>query len=165
MDNDATALQNALAVLRRQHGEHLSGPRRATEAQMRQTLQQQMGVDDLTADRVVKKLHQTGRLAYVGGADVGTEPGTTDTGPVISMPTTQSADGGRPLITTASPGLIMGVANDPANDVGAITDENNEGATMGQLGDTNVEGGRPPVTIGEHEEVESDRTHGYWRIG
>src|SRR4051812_13824492 len=101
MDNDATTLQNALTVLRQQYGEQLAGPRRSTEAQMRHTLEKQMGLDELTADRVVKKLYETGRLVYMGEQDTGTEPGTSTTGPVISMPNTQSADGGMPLRTTA----------------------------------------------------------------
>jgi hypothetical protein len=196
MDNDATALQNALAVLRQRHGERLSGPRRDTEAQMRRTLEQEMNLDELTADRVVKKLAGTGRLTYIGSADAGTEPGTSTTGPVISLPSTPSVAAGTPLITTADPALAMGSVRDPgggdvaASDLGAnaadvaltgagaqsrdpvrggplgrSVAENNEGATMGQLADTTVESAPAPITIGEHEELEDDRTHGYWRIG
>ena len=168
MDSDVTTLRNALAVLRQQYGEQLAGPQRRTQAQMRHTLQQQMGLDEIMADRVLIKLRDTGRIAYVGGADVGTEPGTTETGPVISMPGTQVAGVGGPLITTAAPGTLMGLGNEEERDIERNTTnvaENNEGATMGQLGDTNVEAAPAPVTIGEHEEAESDRTHGYWRIG
>jgi hypothetical protein len=196
MDSDATALQNALAVLRQDYGQRLAGPRRATEARMRHTLEQRMGLDELMADRVVKKLYETGQLAYIGSADSGTEPGTSTTGPVISMPNTQSADGGTPFRTTASPALIMGVVNDPGGgdvpaaplgadaadvaltgagavsrdpirggDTGRAVAENNEGATLGQLADTNVEAAPAPLTIGEREEAEDDRTNGYWRIG
>ena len=86
MDTDATALENALTVLRQDYGERLAGPLQAGEARMRHTLEQRMNLDELTADRVVKKLSQTGRLAYVGSVDSGTEPGTSTTGPVISMP-------------------------------------------------------------------------------
>jgi hypothetical protein len=165
MDSDVTTLRNALAVLRRQYGEQLAGPQRRTEAQMRHTLQEQMGLDEITADRVLIKLRDTGRLMYVGSAEVGTEPGTTTTGPVISMPGTQTAGVGGPLITTAAPDVVMGIVTDQDSDVSRRVAENNEGATMGQLGDTNVEAAPTPVTIGEREEVEADRTHGYWRIG
>ena len=165
MDSDPTTLRNALAVLRQAYGEQLAGPQRRTEAQMRHTLQQQMGLDEITADNVLIKLRDTGRLVYVGSADVGTEPGTTSTGPVISMPGTQVAGVGGPLITTAAPGMLMGMGNEEDRTVGRNIAENNEGATMGQLGDTNVEAALAPVTMGEHEEVESDPTRGYWRIG
>jgi len=196
MDTDATTLQNALSTLRQQHGEQLAGPRRRTEAQMRQTLQQHLGLDELAADRVVKKLYETGRLVYVGSADSGTEPGTSTTGPVISMPNTQSADGTMPLRTAASPAMIMGLVDQPGGgdiaasavgaaaadvpmtgagavsrdpirggDTGRAVAENNSGATMGQLADTAVEAAPAPITIGEREEVEDDRTQGYWRIG
>ncbi len=195
MDSDATALQNALAVLRGQYGAQLAGPRQGTEAQMRHTLEQQMGLDELTADRMVKKLYETGKLVYMGSADQGTEPGTSTTGPVISMPLTPTSSG-EPLITTADPALVMGTVRDPGGgdttasqlgaaasdaamtgagavsrdpirggDVGRSVTENNAGATMGQLADTNVESRPAPITIGEHAEVEDDRTHGYWRIG
>jgi hypothetical protein len=47
--------------------------------------------------------------------------------------------------------------------------ENREGATMGQLGDTNVEaGGRTGTgteTVGERQARADDDTEGYWRIG
>src|SRR5689334_18589120 len=113
MDNDATVLQNALAVLRQHYGEQLTGSRRTTEAQMRHTLQEQLGLDELAADRVLKQLSQTGRLVYMGNRDVGTEPGTSTTGPVISMPLTSTNTGAEPLITTATPALAMGTVNDP----------------------------------------------------
>jgi len=195
MDNDTATLQNALAVLRGQYGAQLAGPRQHTEAQMRHTLEQQMRLDELTADRLVKKLYETGKLVYMGTADRGTEPGTSTTGPVISMPSTQTT-GGAPLITTADAALVMGSVRDPGGgdvaasqlgadaadaaltgagavsrepirggDIGHSVAENNEGATMGQLADTNVESRPAPITIGEHDEVEDDRTHGYWRIG
>jgi hypothetical protein len=59
------------------------------------------------------------------------------------------------------------VSRDPirGGDMGRTVAENNTGATMNQLADTNVEAVPAPITIGEHEEVEDDRTHGYWRIG
>ena len=165
MDNDPTTLRNALSVLHQHYGEKLIGPLRHTQAEMRHTLQQELGLDEIMADRVLIKLRDTGRLAYVGSADTGTEPGTTTTGPVISMPGTQVGGVGGPLTTTAAPGMLMGMGNDEDRGAGPNIAENNEGATMGQLGDTSVEPTPAPVTIGEHEEVESDRTHGYWRIG
>jgi hypothetical protein len=196
MDNDATTLQDALAVLRRHYGDRVTGAQRSTEAQMRHTLQEQMGLDELAADRVLKQLSQTGRVVYMGSRDVGSEPGTSTTGPVISMPLTSTNTSAEPLITTAAPALAMGSVNDPGGgavdaslsgaassdvaltgagavsadpvrggDVGRAVAENNSGATMGQLADTSVEPAPAPITIGEREEVEDDRTEGYWRIG
>jgi hypothetical protein len=195
MDSDATALQNALAVLRKQYGAQLAGPRQRTQAQMRHTLEEQMRLDELTADRLVKKLSETGQLVYMGSADQGTEPGPSTTGPVISLPMTPTS-GGNPLITTADPALVMGTVRDPGGgdltaaqggaaagdaavsgagagsrdpirggDMGRTVAENNTGATMNQLADTNVESVPAPISIGEHEDVEDDRTQGYWRIG
>jgi hypothetical protein len=194
-DTSAT-IEKALAVLRQQYGQKLDGPRMRTEARLRQTLQQKLNLDELTADRLMEKLFADGRLVYVGDQDQGTEPGTTTTGPVISMPNTQSADGGEPFRTTFSPAEMMGIVDNPGGgdvevgqagseasgmavtgagvvsddpvrggDAGRMVTENNEGPTMGQLGDTSVEAHPAPITRGEHEEVEGDRTHGYWRIG
>ena len=160
MDSDATALQNALAVLRQYHGERLAGSRGSTEAQMRHTLVQQLGVDELTAGRVLKKLYETGRLVYVGstarsstpgtGTDDDAEPDTTATGPVISMPLTQSADTGAPLVTSASPAMVMGIVDDRGGDVSQIVDT--EDVAPG------------PIASGEGAK-EGDHTQGYWRIG
>jgi hypothetical protein len=59
------------------------------------------------------------------------------------------------------------VSRDPVRggDLGRGFVENDSGAPSGQLADTNVEAALTPVTIGEREEIESDRTDGYWRIG
>ena len=45
--------------------------------------------------------------------------------------------------------------------------ENREGATMGQLGDTNVEAGGSTgtETMGRREASGDDNTEGFWRIG
>jgi hypothetical protein len=196
MDSEATALENALAALRRAYGDRLPGAQQETEARMRHTVERALTLDELAADRVVKKLAQTGRLAYVGSADTGTEPGTSTTGPVLSLPAAPGVSAGTPVITTADPALVMGTVRDPgggdvaASELGAAASdaaltgagarsgdpirggevgrrvaENNEGASMGQLADTNVEAAPAPITIGEREEMEDDRTHGYWRIG
>src|SRR4051812_15275775 len=66
MDTDAATLQSALSVLQQQFGGQLPGSLRKTQAQMRQALEQQLGLDELVADRLVKKLAETGRLVYVG---------------------------------------------------------------------------------------------------
>lgn len=59
------------------------------------------------------------------------------------------------------------MSHDPirGGDVGRSVAENNSGATMGGLADTNVEAAPAPITIGEREELEDDRTNRYWRIG
>jgi hypothetical protein len=154
MDSDATALENALAVLGQQHGTRLDGPQHQTEAQMRRTLEAQLGLDELTADRMVKKLAQTGRLVYSGSVEAGTEPGTSTTGPVISMPLTQTADGGQSLRTTAAPGVLMGL------ETGVPTDRVSDQPT-----EADREATPAPITMGEREALEHDRTEGYWRIG
>ncbi|MGA7731772.1 MAG: hypothetical protein WCD37_10945 [Chloroflexia bacterium] len=151
MDSDQTALQNALDVLRQHHGTQLSGPQQRGEAEMRHTLKQELGCDTATAERILKQLTTTGRLAYVGSAEGDSLPISDGTGPVISMPLTQSADGGAPLITTASPALIMGIVDKPGGDVGDIVD-------------THEEDEREATTVGEREKVGGERTQGYWRI-
>ncbi len=181
MDSDATTLQNALDVLRQHYGEQVPGPQLSAEAQMRHTLEQQMGLDPLTADRVLKRLCISGQVVYVDSADAGNqagndrdnrdnrgtgaEPGTTATGPVISMPLTQSADGGQPLITSASPAMLMGIVDDKGGNVGPGRAENDERDTLGWLVAPAVEGVSGPVTAGENEGAESNRPQGYWRIG
>jgi hypothetical protein len=147
MDSDVTTLDNALAVLQRYYGKRLDGSRERTEAQMRHTLRQQMGMDEATAAHVLQQLTVMGRLVYVGGAPGGPLPVAGSTGPVISMPLTQSADGGKPLITAASPSLVMGVVDDAGGDVGEIVD-------------SDVEGAPEPGISGE-----VDGGNGYWRIG
>lgn len=174
MDSDETTLQNALDVLRQHYGERLVGPQQSAEAQMRHTLEEQMGLDMLAADRVLTRLCLSGRLSYVDSTNtdtvVGTgttdtaEPGTTATGPVISMPLTQSADGGQPLITTASPGMLMGVATERGGGVNRGP-ENTEDETLGWLVAPAVDAAPVPATTGEAEGAEGGRSQGYWRIG
>src|SRR3954454_2208557 len=87
MDTDANVLNNALAVLRQQFGQQVAGAQKQGLGQMRQALEQQLGLDDVTADRVVKKLAETGRLRYVMTGDADDGPtGTTPVGPVASLP-------------------------------------------------------------------------------
>jgi len=93
---------------------------------------------------------------------------------VISMPLTQSADGGQPLITSASPAMLMGISQDQAGDVEPAQVPDSEGDTVGWLLAPAVEGATPETTEdegnGDGEEAdgagrESNRTQGYWRIG
>ena len=53
MDSNASSLENALSVLRQQYGERLPGPQESGLAQMRETLRQQLSLDEITADRLV----------------------------------------------------------------------------------------------------------------
>jgi len=119
---------------------------------MRETLEQELGLDAATAERVVRDLSESDRLAYITTSDSGTEVGTNTTGPVISMPLTQTADGGAPLVTTASPAMIMGIVDNQGGDITEVVDSGDE---------------RPPEPVApqEDEEVAGDRTQGYWRIG
>ncbi len=117
---------------------------------MRHTLEQEIGLNSSTAANVLKKLTITGRLVYVVSAEGGPLPIPDGTGPVISMPLTQSADGGTPLITAVSPALIMGIVD-------------KQGSGVGDIVDTDAEAAPEPATGGEY--AEGERTHGYWRIG
>jgi hypothetical protein len=175
MNGDATTLQNALDVLRRHYGEQVPGPQLSAEAQMRQTLEQQMGLDPLEADRLLKHLCASGHVVYVDGADAGTAESTSTvadnhaddargTGPVISMPLTQSADGGQPLITSASPAMLMGITGEEGGDVARGEAEGTEGDTLGWLVAPATGAAPAPTTTGGAGDAEDDRTQGYWRI-
>jgi hypothetical protein len=108
---------------------------------MRHTLKQELGLDAAATEALLKKLTVTGRLVYVGSAEGGPLPVPDSTGPVISMPLTQSADGGAPLITAVSPKLVMGVVENQEEGVSDIAD----------------------ADTGEEADLESSQ--GYWRIG
>jgi hypothetical protein len=210
MDTDARALETALATLQQQYGNQFKGSMDSAQAQMRHTLEEKMGIDELSADRLVKKLIETGRLRYnVTNRDE--DPNiTTDTGPVIPVVGTTEAQGAGPVTVAATPAIgtvgAMTEMNSATNTTGGpggnpvmlgaiaaataneedilggdkadpympdpgsrAARENREGATMGQLGDTNVEaGGRTGTgseTFGEREARADDDTEGYWRIG
>ncbi|MDQ2806901.1 MAG: hypothetical protein M3Z04_08320 [Chloroflexota bacterium] len=181
MDTDATVLEQALGILRTQFNGRVAGSLRDGQVTMRKAVEAQLGIDELAADRIVKKLSETGRVQYVGG-ETDTDPTAGGgTGPILTMPgTTSSGMGPMTLPTTAA--LSLGAINNPAGVVGgpvtgvaaaaappanaeegglggsnvgnAQAAEDRSGATMGQLGDTNVEGPRP-----------EDMSGGYWRIG
>jgi hypothetical protein len=146
MNSDATALDSAISTLRQYYGTRLDGPRERTEAQMRHTLKQQMGLDEAAAGRVLQELTQTGHLTYVGSTPDGPLPRNAGTGPVISMPSTATADSGTPLITTASPDLLIGVSNEAGSDVGNIAAE-------------------VAPEEGTVDEGQVTATGGHWRIG
>ena len=210
MDSDARALETALATLQQQYGGQFKGSMQGAQAQMRHTLEDKMGIDELSADRLVKKLIETGRLRYnVTDRDEDANV-TTDTGPVIPVVGTTQAQGAGPVTVPATPAIgtvgAMSEANTSTNTtggpggnpvmIGAIAAatanqedilggdnpdpympdpgsrgdrENREGATMGQLGDTNVEaGGRTGTgteTFGERQARDDDNTEGFWSIG
>src|SRR6476620_7962866 len=114
MDTNAQALEQALAVLREQYQGHLAGAMRAGLVTMRQTLQTRMGIDELEADRVVKKLAETGRLRYMGGEDDDeVNVMRTGTGPELVIPGTTAAQGGGPVVVPATTALAMGAINNP----------------------------------------------------
>src|SRR5690349_1771963 len=210
MDSDARALETALATLQQQHGSQFKGSMQGSQAQMRHTLEAKMGIDELSADRLVKKLIETGRLRYnVTGRDEDADV-TSDTGPMIPVVGTTEAQGAGPVTVAATPvigtvgamsemngatnttggpggnpvmiGAIAAATADQGNLLGGDKDnpnmpdpgsradrENREGATMGQLGDTNVEaGGRTGSgtgTFGERQAHDDDNTEGFWHIG
>src|SRR5690242_16714174 len=207
MDSDARALETALATLQQQYGGQFKGSMQGAQAQMRHTLEEKMGIDELSADRLVKKLIETRRLRYnVTDQDEDANV-TSDTGPMIPVVGTTQAQGAGPVTVGATPaisavGAMSGATNttggpggnpvmigaiaaataDQDNLLGGDKDnpnmpdpgsradrENREGATMGQLGDTNVEaGGRTGSgtgTFGERQAHDDDNTEGFWHIG
>lgn len=184
MDNDAATLETALGLLRDQFGPRLVGPMRRAQVDMRKALEMKLAIDELTADRVVKKLCETGRLVYVG-LDESDESGSTAVGPVAGIRETNTPVSGGPLGTVTAFGnatdpVGRGLAGDmrrlEAEVVAAQTapqdptdtwtsaalkiQENREGATMGQLGDTAIEAGGPP---GDQQAL-ADDTRGHWII-
>ena len=200
MDSEATMLNNALAAIRQQFGDQLRGPMRRTQAEMRRAVQTALGADELAADRLVKKLAETGRLVYVGGADDDRDTAGA-TGPVISMPGVTNATGtgvGQGVypaaagLNVAALGGVQNSQGGPTGPVGAVGpgvdaaamrgpaqgatpvagagtarrgDEDSEGATMGTLGDTNVEGDDSNVNALGVETGRVAEGEGYWQIG
>ena len=185
MDTDATVLEQALGVLREQFNGRVAGSLRDGQVTMRKAVEARLGLDELAADRIVKKLSETGRVQYVGGADDSDPTAGGGAGPILTMPGTTSSAGLGPVTVPVTAALSLGAINNPAGVVGgpvtgvaaaaaadaplataqegglggsnvaaAQAAENRSGATMGQLGDTNVEGPRP-----------QDMSGGYWRIG
>ena len=171
MDNDDTSLQNALEVLRKRYGGQTGNPRRVTEAEVSQALQDEMHLDAIAADRMIMRLYDSGQLIQSGSDRAENDLGTNSLGIVIEMPGAEAPFAEIQLLTTTLPGLLPSSSTNPAGgatagypigakaaDVavtgggsvpeGPITEddlkrnvpETSEGATMGQLGDTNVEG-------------------------
>src|SRR5207248_1248938 len=107
MDTDATALNQAVAVLREQFGTQVPGALRQTQATLRRALERSLGLDEPAADRLVKHLIATGRLVYVdpaaGGASV--DPGTAG-GPLYDIPGSFTPSG-EERVTAA--GTVAGV--------------------------------------------------------
>jgi len=123
MDTDANVLNNALAVLRQQFGQQVAGAQKQGLGQMRQALEQQLGLDDVTADRVVKKLAETGRLRYVMTGDADDGPtGTTPVGPVASLPGvyTGSTGTGQMVVPAAQAVATAEVLGDVPTDGGIL---------------------------------------------
>src|SRR5690349_12608595 len=112
MEQDAQTLESAIAALQQRFGTQLSGPMDRTQAQMRAALSEQMGVDDLQADRIVKKLTEVGRLRY-GGAGMDDDTVVpAGTGPVISMPGTTTAQSGEQIVV--APPMLSSAGSVPA---------------------------------------------------
>jgi len=124
MDTDANVLNNALAILRQQFGQQVAGAQKQGLGQMRQAVAQQLGLDDVAADRVVKKLAQTGRLRYVMTGDADDDvTGTTPVGPVASLPGvyTGSTGGTGQMVVPAAQGLAAAeVLGDIPTDGGIV---------------------------------------------
>lgn len=192
-EKNAATLEQALAILREQYGAQIAGPERETQVSMRKLLEQKMGLDESNADRVVKKLCETGKLTYVG-TDTGGGAGVMAAVPgATTTPDQGTADVPAGIITTGALNSPIGTFGSTATGAGAaalasISDsarldsrrepvlggtasreqsENREGATMGELADTNVEGDTPrgPETIGQQQNAGKDNTQGYWQIG
>jgi len=127
MDTDAQMLQQAAGLLAQQFagsGKSLAGQ----EPAMMRFLQERMGMDEVTSDRVVKQVIELGLVGRPRDAmapdtdqdeDDVAATGVAGTGPVISTQGTATGQGVGPVITTAAPALAMGAVNSPAN-VGAL---------------------------------------------
>jgi len=105
MDNDANVLNNAVARLQQQFGNQVPGSREQGLATMSRAIQAQLGLDDLTADRVVKKLADVGRLRYVMTGEDDDTPAVTPIGPVASLPGVYTSSGSGELIVPAAQAL------------------------------------------------------------
>ncbi|MBF6611703.1 MAG: hypothetical protein IVW55_01065 [Chloroflexi bacterium] len=160
MHSDAT-LESALGVLRQHYDSKLAGSRERTEAQMRHTLREQLGLDETSAAQLLRQLCDTGRLQYVVGTGQTVEKdASSTTGPVISMPGTQSGGGGGELITTASPAMILGAVDYEGGDVNRGLEDASLPATTGEYeGDNNSE------AENKDGRIAAQAAAGYWRIG
>jgi len=121
MDIDATTLQNALDVLQKRFGAQSGGGHGVTEAEISQVLQEQMHVDELTADRVITKLYETGQLATPGKARTKHDQDTDSAsgGILIAMPGSEVVLAESELLTMTLPGLLPGTPSNPAGGVTA----------------------------------------------
>lgn len=187
MDTNAQALEQALGVLREQFQGQLAGGMKGGLVTMRQALQTRLGIDELEADRVVKKLAETGRLRYMGGAatdDDAVNVMGTATGPALIIPGTTAAQGGGPVAVPATTALAMGAINNPQGVVGGpVTGSAAAAATDDEAHvlaprDTSV-ADRTPAKVAENQSggtmgnladtnVEAppvtDMSGGYWQI-
>jgi hypothetical protein len=187
MDTNAQALEQALAVLREQFQGQLAGGMKGGLVAMRQALQTRMGIDELEADRVVKKLAETGRLRYVGGEatdDDEVNVMRTGTGPALIIPGTTAAQGGGPVAVPATTALAMGAINNPQGVVGGPVTGSAAAAAAGDEAhvlaprDTTVADQTPAkvaenlsgATMGNLADTNveppriNDATGGYWQI-
>jgi hypothetical protein len=149
VDTDATVLQQAPTALRAQHGDRLDGPRQQIEPELRRTLQEQMGLDESAADRVVKKLYQTGQIGAKEEGEV-RETSTNVAPPAEGAPVTvalPSLQAPAPTATGAA-GVALGAA---AVDT-ATADSTSIEASPAHLGDP---GARVPENL---EDARNRRT-------
>src|SRR5690242_5819440 len=116
MDVNPQELEAAVAVLQQQFGNRLEGSIEDTQVQMRRTLEQALGVDEVAADRLVKQLTHTGRLVYRGGAGEADDAGT---GLMAPLPgTVADADGDARVVPP--PGLGGAAGPDMAGPVAGM---------------------------------------------
>jgi hypothetical protein len=119
MENDVDALHKALSLLREKHSGQPGDPRHVGQGELRRTLQAGMGLDELTADRVVKKLHETGRIVYADAGDVDSAAEVDRGGLLLLMPESKAPLAESQLLTTTLPGLLPNTPNNPAGGVTA----------------------------------------------
>ena len=98
---DAAGLERAHTALREQYGDRLAAPRSQMQPVLRRTLEQHLGLDEVSADRLVTELYQLGRLG----------PQTENTGPDAPPATTVEI----PNLQTpaSSTGLAPGILLSP----------------------------------------------------
>jgi len=185
MDTDATVLEQALGALRAQFNGRVAGSLREGQVAMRKAVEARLGIGELDADRIVKKLSETGRVQYMGGEAPADLTAGGGAGPILTMPGTTSSAGLGPVTLPTTAALSLGAINNPAGGIGgpvtgvaaaAAAADAPANAEEGGLGGSRVAAAqaaedRSGATMGQLGDTNvegsrpADATGGYWRIG
>ncbi|HUS15431.1 MAG TPA: hypothetical protein VM536_10490 [Chloroflexia bacterium] len=177
MDTNANTLEQALGAIRSQFGNRLQASLRDGQVQMRRLVEQQLGLDELSADRVVKRLAETGRLTYAGGSGggggevlrapiggAGRALGDPAVPPVAAMPGNSVAQTGGPLLVPLAPAVADGATHNASGERGGLVpglnDEVDAGNAEGGAGGRSAAEESSGATMGQLADtsVESEET-------